>query len=121
MLRAIRTILVCTVYGAVGTALVRFLYVSYTMIAGGVRRDDVPLETLLLEHVQALEFAIVGAAGGLAFGLLVVLVRLATWLRWRLARPREADLPHSDPDAIIRADRARRADSYLARRAAADD
>ena len=117
MLRALRTLLICILYGAVGTVLVRFLYTSYYLIAGGVERDDVPVRILLIEHVQAVEFAVYGAIGGLAFGLLVILGRFLTWSIWRLRRPKVEAAPESDPDAILRADRERRAEGYLASRA----
>jgi len=116
VLRAIGTLLVCTLYGALGTAMVRFLYVSYQRIDAGFRRDSLTLDGLLHAPFDIQLFTIRGAAGGLVFGLLIVIAGLVGWLIWRIRRPEVAEAPGRDTNEILRADRERRAEEYLAGR-----
>ena len=116
MLSALRTLLLCTIYGAVGTALARFLYKGYLMIEAGVRRSDMSPEELLRRHMQIDEYALWGLLGGAAVGVFLVLIQLLGWIGRRLREPKEEERPVHDPDAIIRAESARKADDYLASR-----
>ncbi len=116
MLRSIGTVLICTIYGALGTAMVRFLFVSYALISEGAGREVINRSALLLEPFHIREFILLGAGGGLVVGVLILLGGLVRRLVDRIRRPRVGHAPQTDTNALLQADRERRVEQYLASR-----
>ena len=116
MLTAIRNLILCILYGAAGTALVRYLYVQYDLMGRGYGRGSMSLETLLVDHVELQKFVIWGAIGGAILGGLLMLAAMIGGVAAWMSRPKRGSTSDVDPDALIRADSARRADDYLSSR-----
>ena len=114
MLRAIGHVLLMTLFGAVGVPLVMFIYQGYLLIDEGVRRDQVPLQRLVLDVMELDAYATYGVAGGFVLGLIVVGIGLASARAERMRGLPEAG--ELTPDEIIRAEQGRIADEYIAER-----
>ncbi len=108
--------MLCTLYGALGTAMVRFLFVSYTLISEGASRDAINRSALLLEPFHIREFTVLGAGGGLVVGVLILLAGLVGRLVERIRRPKVAEAPETDTNALLQADRERRVEQYMSSR-----
>ena len=113
-MRAIKTLFGMGVLGALGTPLVMFIYQSFQMISQGVSRDQMPLQTLLIDKMNLDLYALLGGAGGLALGLIIVLAAAVIGLV--ASRRQDDEEPGYDPDQIIRSQRAEVADAYLEKR-----
>ncbi len=116
MLRALWTLLLCTLYGALGAGMVRFLYVSYTLMSEGAGREAITRQALLLEPFQIREFVLLGAGGGLVVGLMILLIGLLGRIVERIRRPEIDAAPQVDTNAVLQADRERRVEQYMAGR-----
>ena len=114
-MRAIRVLFGLTIVGALGTPLVMFIYKSFTLISSGVGRDEVPVSQLLLDVMHLDSYAILGAGGGAALAIIVLVFGLFGRLLFNRSRGKELG-PAPDPDQIIRSQRAQVAEEYLERR-----
>ena len=114
-MKAIGTIIGLSLVGTIGTALVMFIYRAYELISQGVPRDQMPFQQLIVDEMRLHEFALLGAAGGAAFAVVVILLSLIVGLV-RGSGGRSTSAPSADPDSIIRSRRAAIADDYLAQR-----
>jgi hypothetical protein len=102
--------------GAVVAVVGAGVLFGYRLHAAGEPLDSVPPLVLAFEVMQLHRMAAYGAGAGLALGLLERLVLLA---RLQLRRRRRRGAPAEEtagPDALIRAERARQAEAYLAGR-----
>jgi len=114
-MRAIRLLFGLTLVGALAAPLVMFIYQSFTLVSSGVSRDEVPVSQLLLDVMHLDSYAILGAGGGAALAIIVLVFGLLGRLLFNRSKGK-ASGPASDPDQIIRNQRAQVAEEYLERR-----
>ena len=65
-----------TLLGTLVSAIARFAYVAYVIVQAGESLNSVPLELLLMDLMELHRFALYGAGGGAALGIIFVLVDL---------------------------------------------
>jgi hypothetical protein len=88
-------------------------YRSYGILRAGYALDSVPPLTMALDVMHLDLLAAYGAVAGVSLSILIRLLRLVVRTARRLFARAPAVVERSDPDSIIRAERAQLADSYL--------
>lgn len=92
----------------------RALWAGYALTSAGESLSAIPLSVLTLDVMRLHEWAAWGAAAGLVAGLLAQTPRLMRIALRRFRRREDAPMTEvRTPDAIIKAERARIADTWL--------
>lgn len=108
------------VSGAFSIGCVGFLYKGYFLFDEGIAADSMPIGTLLIDEMRLLDLLPYGAIVGVALALTMLVISLLREGDARSAARALASSPTSDPDTMIRAQRAERAQQYLAERGQRD-
>ncbi len=104
------------VSGAVSFISVIFLYNVYKLASSGVAADDIPFLRLVTEVMELQQYAPPGAVAGAVLAFASVAISLFRAMHVQSTGPAGYQLNLDDPDRMIRSQRARRADEYLAAR-----
>lgn len=114
-MRAALAIVLATLFGAVIVALSAFIWQAFLLIRSGVARDSIPFEMMAMDTMHLHVYALAGGLAGLILGVFVA-VRSTSRDRAFQRRMQALRSTSSDPDAIIKRQRAELADEYLASR-----
>jgi hypothetical protein len=106
--------------GAVSVACGVFLYKAYALSQAGMNADALPLNELLTNEMQLQNYIPYGAIAGAALAIVLVVIAVLREGQARNAAAALANTHTNDPDTIIRAQRAQRAQQYLAERSQRD-
>lgn len=102
--------------GAFSLGCAAFLYEGYHLHRAGISMDSMPFLSLLTEKMGLQSIVPYGAIVGAAVAVIVVVLAMVREGEERNALEALASGPMSDPDELIRAERSRRAQQYLADR-----
>ncbi|MGI9335363.1 MAG: hypothetical protein ACR2RL_19625 [Gammaproteobacteria bacterium] len=114
-MRAALAVVLSTALGALIVALSAFIWQGFLLIRSGVARDSMPFEMMAMDMMHLHLYALAGALAGLILGVFVA-ARATSRDRAFQRRMEALRSTASDPDAIIKRQRAELADEYLSRR-----
>lgn len=101
------------VSGALSIAFAVFIYKGVMLYLDGVAADAFPIAELLLEEMRIVSFLPYGAIAGAALAVVLVILAGIKEGEARDAAQALAAVAQADPDTLIRAQRAQRAQQYL--------
>jgi len=113
MLRFVKQLFWSALSGTLLAVIGGAAYHSYKILRAGYALDSLPPLTMALDFMHLHLLAAYGAGAGVSLSVLGLLLRLVVRSVRRLFARAPTAVEQSDPDSLIRAERAQLADSYL--------